>query len=97
MIFVGSPVNFILRGRPVRASHAVSTLPFRAGREELLALGRRIGVKLVRQRYTVFEHIGLESKRIDHALRAGAVEVDWYRVVDLTNAKRRSVQHGGRP
>jgi len=97
MIFVGAPVTFISRGRPVRASHAVSTLPFRAGRDELRALGRRIGIKLIRQRYTVHEHLGLDQSRIERALRAGAIEVDWYRVIDLTNAKRRSVQHGGRP
>jgi len=92
VIFVGAPVNFISRGRPVRASHAISTLPFRAGRDELLALGRRIGIKVTRQRYTVYEHLGLEQSRIERALRAGAVEVDWYRVIDMTNAKRRCVE-----
>jgi len=89
MIFIGAPVNFVSRGRPARAAHAISTLSFRAGREELLALGRRIGVRFVRQRYTAYEHIGLLDNRIERALQAGAVHVDWYRLLDMANAKIR--------
>ena len=96
MIFIGAPVNFVSRGRLVRAAHAISTLSHRAGREELLALGRRVGVALIRNRYTIYEHIGLRDGRIERALQAGAVQVDWHRVVDMANAKLRRHASGAR-
>ena len=93
MIFVGAPVNFIQNGRAIRATQAISTLSFAAGRNELVALGRRVGLGAgaLRARYTAFEHLSLINSKIDRALQSGAIEVDWHRVIDMANAKIRGI------
>ncbi|HEY9014414.1 MAG TPA: DUF4031 domain-containing protein [Gemmatimonadales bacterium] len=74
------------RGRP--SCHLFSNLPGLAGSAELLSFAQRIGMKpsWVQNPGTPREHFDLVGSRIDAARRAGAVEVDFSRAVEIWNS-----------
>lgn len=88
---MGAPVSFIGRGRQVRSTHLLSTLPGLAGRVELLAFSNKIGLRQqwLQRIGSEFEHFDvLGGKRIAQAKAIGAREVDRHRLVEIIRAKR---------
>jgi hypothetical protein len=97
LIDTPSPVRF---RRFKRFSHCMSDLPGVDGTAELMAFGRRIGLKAewIQKMGSETEHFDLFDGAIDRALAAGAVEVAprelITRVVQPKRAARRHREGG---
>lgn len=84
------PVTFLRDGKPVRAAVLLCTEAGRDGREELVAFGKRIGLRetWLKNRGTLFEHFELRGARIEEAAKAGAIRVDRKRLQAVMRKKR---------
>lgn len=90
MIAVGPIANFMSRGVPVRSTHLLSDLTGNLGTKELMGFAIEIGLKAgwLQNGNTETEHFDLMGKKIDAAIKAGAVRVDRYRLVKIIQEKR---------
>lgn len=95
MIVVDPPQRYqkagLLRGRPFTSSHMISTLAGAEGRRELVAFGRRIGMReaWLQKPGTYLEHFDVMNSRYQDAIREGALAVGLAKTGQLMVAKRR--------
>ncbi len=87
MIITDAPVDY--HGKFKGCSHMISDLVGQAGRDELMAFARRIGMRpeWLQKPGTKHEHFDIFGERRNRALRAGCVEVDRKRMVEVFRAK----------
>lgn len=79
-----------------RTSHCSSTLPGDEGTAELLAFGRRIGLReaWLQNRGTETEHFDLFDGAIDRAVRAGSREITGRELIRLVVWPKRAARRG---
>lgn len=94
MIVMPTPALCLVKGRPAKATHLISTMAGVRGRRELLDFGTRIGFKppWLKCIGTPFEHFELRGCKIESALKEGAKKVDGFRFVELLDEKRRGTR-----
>jgi hypothetical protein len=76
-----------------RTAHCASDLPGEAGTRELLAFGKRIGLRegWLQHRGQPREHFDLFDGRIEAARKAGAVEIDRREMITRVVRPKREV------
>lgn len=70
--------------------HMMSDVIGEEGQKELIAFAVRIGLKpnWLQNKGTETEHFDLFGSRIERALKAGAVQIDRNRLVEIVRSKR---------
>lgn len=72
------------------SSHLISTLPGKAGTEELITFAEALGIKRkwLQKSGTHREHFDLNERAHLEAIHAGALQVDWRVLVRAIRAKK---------
>lgn len=93
-ILIDHPRMHVFAGRPISASHLISTETGVAGRAELVAFARGIGMqeKWIQRAGTPHEHFDVMNTRVNVAVAAGARQVSSRELVYAIRKKADAVR-----
>lgn len=89
MIVIGPITNFMREGRPMRSALLLSDLTGIVGSRELMGFAVDLDLKANWMQHTsaAGEHFEVFGRKIDQALKLGAVRVDRYRLARILAEK----------